>query len=201
MRVMFVGAHPDDIELGAGGALIKHLRRGDKVVYIVLSKGEGGGDPREREKELQEAINRLGISECFIFSFPDTRFHERFLEIKDVVERLINEFEPDRIYTHSLNDAHQDHKTTAEAVKIAGRKVPQILSFWAPLTYNDFHPTYFIDISTVIQEKLKILRIFGSQNRKDFLKRETILGVNKYYGFMNNVEYAEGFEIIRFVEK
>lgn len=197
---MFVGAHPDDVELGAGGTLLKHLRRGDKVIYVVLSKGEKGGNPREREKELLEVINYLGISEYFLFDFPDTRLYEKFLEIKDTLENLINVYRPDRIYTHSLSDSHQDHKTVAEAVKIAGRKVKQILSFWAPLTYNDFRPSYFIDISEFIEEKARILGVFKSQSHKDFLKREVILGINKYYGFMNGVEYAEGFEIVRYIE-
>ena len=201
MIVMFVGAHPDDIELGAGGALVKHLRKGDKVVYVVLSKGERGGDPREREREVREVINYLGISNYFLFSFPDTRFYEKFIEIKDVLEDLIERFKPDRIYTHSLSDSHQDHRTTAEAVRVAGRRVKQILSFWAPQTYNNFHPSYFIDISEFIEEKIRILEMFKSQSHKDFLKKETILGINKYYGFMNGVDYAEGFEIIRFIEE
>jgi len=200
MIVMFIGAHPDDIELGAGGTLLKHLRRGDKVIYVVLSKGEKGGDPKEREKELLEVINYLKISDYYIFDFPDTRFYERFIEIKDALEDLIDKYKPDRIYTHSLSDPHQDHRTTAEAVRIAGRKVKQILSFWAPLTYNNFHPSYFINISEVIEEKIKILEFYRSQNHKDFLKREVILGINKYYGFINGVDYAEGFEIIRYIE-
>lgn len=198
---MFIGAHPDDIELGAGGTLLKHLRNGDKVIYIILSRGEKGGDSKEREKELLEVINYLGISDYFLFNFPDTRFYEKLIEIKDVLEDLINKFKPNRIYTHSLSDSHQDHRTTAEAVKIAGRKVKQILSFWAPLTYNNFHPSYFVDISEFIEEKIKILEIFRSQNHKDFLKKETILGINKYHGFINGVNYAEGFEIIRFIEE
>lgn len=201
MRVMFVGAHPDDIELGAGGALIRHLRRKkDEVFYIVLSKGEKGGDENEREKELLEIIEYLGIKKFKILDFPDTLMYTRFDEIKNTLEELVSDFKPDRIYTHSLNDSHQDHKTVAEAVKIAGRRVPQILSFWTPLLYNNFHPVYFIDISDVIEEKMKVLEKFRSQNHKDFLKREVILSMNRYFGFINNTKFAEGFEIIRYVE-
>lgn len=201
MRVMFIGAHPDDIELGAGGTLIKHIREGDEIFYVVLTKGERGGNPKEREKELLEVINYLGIRNYKIFDFPDTLLNTKFNEIKDELEKLINEFKPDRIYTHSLNDGHQDHRTVAEAVRVAGRKVPQILSFWAPLVYNNFHPVYFIDISDTIEEKLRVLEIYRSQSHKDFLKREVIIGINKYHGFMNNIQFAEGFEIIRFIEK
>jgi len=200
MRVIFVGAHPDDIELGAGGTLIKHLKRGDRVLYVVLSRGEGGGNPEKRLHEVLEVVNSLGVESYRLFSFPDTRFHERFTEIKNAVEKLVEEFKPTRIYTHSLGDSHQDHKTTAEAVKIAGRRVPQILSFWSPLTYNNFHPVYFIDISDVIEEKMRILEVFKSQSGKDFMKRDVVKSVNRYFGFINSVEYAEGFEIIRVIE-
>lgn len=200
MRVMFIGAHPDDIELGAGGTLLKHIRKGDEVFYVVISKGERGGDPKEREREVLEIISYLGIRSYRLFSFPDTLLNTKFNEIKDELESIIKEYGPDRVYTHSLNDSHQDHRAVAEAVKIAGRGVPQILSFWAPLLYNNFSPNYFIDISDVFEEKLKVLEKYRSQGHRDYLKREVIAGVNRYFGFINSVEYAEGFEIIKFRE-
>ena len=200
MRVMFVGAHPDDIELGAGGTLIKHFRKRDEVLYVVLSKGEKGGDRDEREKELLEVLEYLEIKRFKIFNFPDTLLYTKFDELKNVLEELISDFKPDRIYTHSPNDSHQDHRTVAEAVKIAGRRVPQILSFWAPSLYSNFHPMYFIDISDVIEEKVKVLEKFRSQNRRNFLNKEAILSINRYFGFMNNTRFAEGFEIIRYLE-
>jgi LmbE family N-acetylglucosaminyl deacetylase len=200
MRVLFVGAHPDDIELGAGGTLIKHIKRGDEIMYVCMSRGEKGGDPKEREMELLEVLNHLKIKNYRLFDFPDTLFNTKLNEMKDLLESIIKEFKPDRIYTHSLNDSHQDHKTLAEAVKIAGRYIPQILSFWSPLLYNNFSPNYFIDISDVFQEKLNLLEKYKSQKDKDFLKREIIIAINRYFGFMNKVEYAEGFEIIKYRE-
>ncbi|BCU69986.1 PIG-L deacetylase family protein [Stygiolobus caldivivus] len=200
MRVMFIGAHPDDIELGAGGTLLKHVRKGDQVLYVILSKGEKGGEPKEREKEVLEIISYLGIKDYKLFSFHDTLLNTKFNEIKDELETIIKDFDPDRLYTHSLNDSHQDHRTVAEAVKIAGRRVPQVLSFWAPLLYNNFSPNYFIDISDVFEEKLKVLEKYKSQGHRDYLKREVIAGINKYFGYINNVDYAEGFEIIKYRE-
>lgn len=200
MRVMFIGAHPDDIELGAGGTLIKHIKRQDEILYIILSKGERGGDPIEREMEVLDVINYLGIKNFKILDFPDTLLNARFNEIKDILENIITEFKPDRIYTHSLNDSHQDHKTTAKAVRIAGRKVSQILSYWSPLLYDNFHPIYFIDISDTFEEKIKILKKYKSQKHKDYLKREIVTSINRYFGYLNNTQFAEGFEIIKYKE-
>lgn len=200
MRVLFVGAHCDDIELGAGGSLIKHLKKGDEIIYVVISKGEKGGDPISREKEVMEILNELNIKNYYIFSFPDTRLNEYFNQIKDKIEEIVEKYKPTRIYTHSLRDSHQDHIAVAYAVKIAGRKIPQILSFWSPSTYNSFHPEYFIDISEVIKYKIKILSKFKSQNHKDYLKKSTILSLNRYFGYLTGVKFAEGFEIVRFKE-
>lgn len=200
MKVLFIGAHPDDIELGAGGSLIKHLKKKDEIIYIIFSKGEKGGDPTQREREVKEVLEYLNIKEFYIYSFPDTKMHDYFIQIKDTLEEVIKKYEPYRIYTHSLNDPHQDHSTVARATRIAGRKVPQILSFWSPSTYNNFHPEYFIDISEIIIEKLKVLQKFKSQNNKDFLKRSLVKSINRYFGYLSGVKYAEGFEIIRFRE-
>lgn len=200
MNVLFIGAHPDDIELGAGGSLIKHIKKGDKIIYLVLSKGEKGGDPIIRERELKEILDELKIKDHFLFDFPDTRLQEYFIEIKDKIEEIIEKYNPIRIYTHSLRDHHQDHITVANATKIAGRKIPQILSYWSPSTYNNFHPEYFIDISEEMKDKIKILKKFKSQSNKDFLKRSLVKSINRYFGYLSNIRYAEGFEIIRYRE-
>ncbi|MEM4533130.1 MAG: PIG-L deacetylase family protein [Desulfurococcaceae archaeon] len=200
MRILFVGAHFDDIELGAGGALIKHLKKGDEVIYVVISRGEKGGDPLAREMEVKEILNELNINSFYLFSFPDTRLYEYFNQIKDVVEKIVEKHSPVRIYTHSLKDYHQDHATVANAVKIAGRRTPQVLSFWSPSTYNSFQPEYFIDISEVVRDKFKILGKFKSQSHKDHMKRSLIIAVNKYFGYLSGVKYAEGFEIMRYRE-
>ncbi|MEN2999471.1 MAG: PIG-L deacetylase family protein [Acidilobaceae archaeon] len=198
MRVLFVGAHPDDIELGAGGTLIKHLKRNHSVLYTIFTRGERGGEPVERVRELEEVISYLGIKDYLIFDYPDTHLNQRFNELKDLIEDLVTKFRPDRIYTHSLNDAHQDHKTLAEATRVGGRRVAQILSYWSPSTYNHFSPNYFIDIKEEIREKMRVLELYRSQSSR--VKREVVIGINRYHGYMNGLEYAEGFEIVRFRE-
>ncbi len=200
MRVVFIGAHLDDVEIGAGGTLIKHLRKRDEVIYVAISRGEKGGDPVAREKEVLEILNELNIRDYYLFNFPDTRLNEYFNQVKSTIEEIIEKYTPTRVYTHSLRDSHQDHVTVANAVKIAGRRSPQVLSFWSPSTYNYFQPDYFIDISDVIKDKLRILRKFKSQNQKAYLKRRLVLAVNRYFGYLSGVEYAEGFEIIRYRE-
>lgn len=203
MKILFVGAHPDDIEIGAGGTLLKHLMKGDDIVYVVFSKGEKGcpqNEPCDRVQELLSILNSLKLKSFYIHSFPDTRLHEHFSEIKDIIEDLASVFKPDRVYTHSLNDTHQDHSTIARATKIACRHIPQVLSYWSPSSYNEFHPVYFIDITDVFSDKIRLLENYKSQGRKDYVKRELVHTVNKYMGFLAGKSFAEGFEIIRYVE-
>lgn len=203
MIVLFIGAHPDDIEIGAGGALLKHLKRGDKVGYIVFSRGEKGcshGDSCNREQELMNVARSLGLNYFQLHSFPDTRLHEHFTEIKDILEDTVLKMRPDRVYTHSLNDSHQDHAVIAKITKIVCRRVPQVLSYWSPSSYNEFHPVYFVDITDVFAEKIKLLENYKSQGSKDYLKRELVYSVNKYMGFLAGTNFAEGFEVLRYVE-
>ena len=200
MIVMAIGAHPDDIELGMGGTLIKHIKRGDEVIYVVLSKGEKSGNPDKRERELMDVIKYLGIKKYALGDFPDTYFPKYFHEIKDYLEDLIRKYNPRRIYTHSLNDVHQDHSTVARASIIAGRKVGEILCYMGPTNYNRFKPTYFVDISDVINEKIKLLKFHSSQLDKYYANPEYVLGLCRAFGYMSMREYAEGFEVIRFIE-
>lgn len=203
MIVLFVGAHPDDIEIGAGGTLMKHLKRGDSIVYIVISRGEKGctySDSCDRIRELLNVISSLRLESFHIHGFPDTRLHEHFSDIKNILENIVSKTGPDRVYTHSLNDSHQDHIAVARATMIACRRVPQVLSYWSPSSYNEFRPSYFIDITDVIEEKIKLLENYMSQGRKDYLKRELVRAVNKYMGFLAGSDFAEGFEVVRYLE-
>lgn len=203
MRVLFVGAHPDDIEIGAGGALLKHLRRGDDIVYVVLSRGERGcpqGASCDRVRELLSVIDSLGLKSYYVYEFPDTRLHEHLSEIKDVLESIVMEFKPERVYTHLLSDSHQDHSAVARATKIACRRVRQVLSYWSPSTYSEFRPVFFIDITDVFSEKMMLLESYRSQGQKDYVKRELVYAVNRYMGFLAGGGFAEGFEVVRYVE-
>ncbi len=103
---MFIGAHSDDIELGCGGILPRHIDRGDNIVYAVLTRGECGGDPGKRMAKIERVTEYLGPRDYVLPNFPDTRLHEHFTEVKDAIEDLVKRLESNHISTHSFNDKH-----------------------------------------------------------------------------------------------
>ncbi|RLJ10255.1 MAG: hypothetical protein DRP15_00615, partial [Candidatus Aenigmatarchaeota archaeon] len=192
MNVVAIGAHPDDIEYGCYGTLRKHLERGDKLVFIILTKGEKSGDANERAKEAQESANKLG-AELHIFDYPDTNIPQSH-DVIENLEKIINKIRPTRVYTHSVKDTHQDHRTVAYHTLVAARSVPEIFSYESPSLYIGFSPNYYVDITKYMDDKIKALSMFNTQNGKEYMKINAIKGLAQFRGLVSSVKYAEAFE-------
>ena len=198
MNILAIGAHPDDVEYGCCGTLLKHVRRGDKVFILVLSIGERSGDKESRKKEAEESAKRIG-AQLSISDFPDTNIPQDHSVIEKI-EEAVRKAKPDRVYIHSINDVHQDHRNVAYTSLVAARSVSEILSFESPSLYLNFKPAYYVDITDFIEQKTKILKLFITQNGKDFMKINAIQGLAQFRGLSSSVKYAEAFEIIRILK-
>jgi LmbE family N-acetylglucosaminyl deacetylase len=198
MNIVAIGAHPDDIEFGCGGTLLRHIKMGDNVTFVVLSRGEKGGDPAIRAREALDSAKRIG-ADIRVFDFPDASIpsgHELILKI----ENVIKEIKPRRVYTHSVKDTHQDHRNAAYATLAAARLVPEILAYESPSLYLNFAPNYYVDISEYIQKKVDILNSFTTQNGKDYMKISAIRGLSQFRGLAPSVGHAEAFEVLRILK-
>ena len=152
MNIIAIGAHPDDIEYGCGGTLMRHIKRGDNVTFIVMSRGEKGGDPESRVREAREAARKIG-ADLKMFEYPDADIPQGH-EVIDKLENVIKELKPTRVYTHSVKDTHQDHRNIAYATLVAARLVPEIFAYESPSLYLNFSPNYYVDISSYIDAHL-----------------------------------------------
>ncbi len=197
MKVLAIGAHPDDIEFGCGGTIMKHIKRGDEVVFIVLSHGEKSGSREERKKEAMDSAKRFG-AKLYIFGFPDTKIPDDH-DVIEKIEAVVKEFRPDRVYTHSVKDTHQDHRKVAYATLAAARRVAEILAYESPSLYLNFHPNYYIDISDFVDRKTESLKAFATQNSKEYMKIEAIKGLAQFRGLLPQARFAEAFEAIRII--
>lgn len=195
MKVIAIGAHPDDIEFGCGGTILKHKERGDEIVFIILSKGEKCGNPEERKKEAESSAKKLG-ARLHVFDFPDTSIPDSH-DVIEKIESVIKSVKPDRVYTHSIKDTHQDHRNAAYSTLVAARKVPEILAYESPSLYLNFQPNYYIDISDFIEKKVEALNFFATQNNKEYMKIEAIKGLAQFRGLMPQTRFAEAFEAIK----
>lgn len=204
MNVLAIGAHPDDLEICCGGALLKHRAAGDHVLGLVLTGGGRGGEDLTSDlaeircKEAEDAAKIMDI-ELVCWGYQDTEIPDGF-ELIQKMEEVVNEFKPDRVYLPYGRDTHQDHRIASNAGKSACRKVKQILEYEEPSSYNSFNATYWIDISDHIEKKKEAIAVHESQGQKEILKIKSIEGLNLYRGYQSGVEYAEGFATFKFLE-
>lgn len=199
MKILAIGAHPDDIELGCGGLLIKAAREGHEVYMYTVTRGSASGDPKQRTAELKRSAKFIGAKQLWIDNFEDSKLSVTD-DLINHIEHFINKANPDVIFTHSHGDIHHDHRAIATATVEAARFNSNILSYEIPLS-RSFDPKVFYDISDVVYEKVELIEIFWSQQSKLYLKANAIKGLAEYRALQSRlnteVKYVEAFEIVK----
>lgn len=212
MRVLAIGAHPDDVEIGCGATLALLKKRRHGIYVLVLTKGEGSGDPGIREKECRESARIIGANRLFIGKLKDTMITDGVETIKEI-ERVIDLVKPDLVFSHSHKDAHQDHRNTHLASLSAARKSKKILLYESPTAVREFHPEVFFDVTSTADRKLLALNKFSSQASKSYLESSlhqtngskikrvssAVYGLMRYRGFQAGVPLAEAFEVAKYL--
>jgi LmbE family N-acetylglucosaminyl deacetylase/CheY-like chemotaxis protein len=194
--VLAIGAHPDDVEIGAGGTLLAHRAAGDTVAILTLSRGARGGDQAMRAREAQEAADVIG-ARLFLDDLEDTRIQEGDPTI-GVIDAVITDLQPTVVYTHSVHDVHQDHRNVHRAAMVAARRVGRVYCFQSPSATIDFRPTYFVAINEHLGRKLKAIETFGSQYTvRDYMEPDLIASTARYWSRYCAGNHAEPFETIR----
>jgi LmbE family N-acetylglucosaminyl deacetylase len=198
LKVLAVGAHPDDIELGCGGALLAHKKQGDDLTLLVMTDGSAGPqDSRSRLHEQEDAAAMLG-AQLLWGGYRDNTVPNG-PEAIAVVERAIAASGAELVYTHAPSDTHQDHRATAAAVLSAARRASRVLLYESP-TSNGFTPSFFVDIDGLVEAKQDLVRAHMSQVLKNGLvDLEALEAQARYHGFRARVRHAEAFECQRFL--
>ena len=216
-QILVVVAHPDDEVLGCAGTIARHVSDGDKVYVVFMSDGvtsRTGVESNEvevRKQAAKDASNILGIVQPPRFlGFPDNRMDTvALLDIVQTLEQVINEIEPEVVYTHHSGDLNIDHKITHQAVMTACRPQPgfcvreiysfEVLSSTEWSTNNPFIPNYFVDISDILELKISAIKAYNSELRLFPHARsiESIEALVKYRGASVGVHAAEAFRLER----
>ncbi|MEW6750745.1 MAG: PIG-L deacetylase family protein [Candidatus Latescibacterota bacterium] len=195
MNVLAIGAHPDDLEFGCAGTLIRHVQRGDRVYLTVATDGDRGGAAQVRRAEQLDAAKIIGAAEVLFLDYPDT-LYECNRESITRLEEVIRKVGAETVYTHYVADTHQDHRNLSRAVVPAARSVPNLLYFEG-LSSQDFSPTLFVNIGRVLHQKLAALEAHASQVEKTNIESMSILDISRaaasFRGIQGRVTYAEGF--------
>jgi LmbE family N-acetylglucosaminyl deacetylase len=199
MRILAIGAHPDDIEFGCGGTLIKYARQGHEVFLLVMTEGSAGGDSAIRHQEQEESARILRARNLFWGDYPDTAIPlDRALIQR--VEQVIREVQPDFIFVHYYDDTHQDHRHLATSTVTATRYTRNVLFYEGPTSQN-FSPSVFVDVDTALEDKIATLKAHASQVEKTNIEGLTILDIARssahFRGIQGRVRNAEGFVPLR----
>lgn len=199
MRILAIGAHPDDIEFGCGGTLIKYARQGHDVFLLVMTEGGGSDDGSIRRREQHEAARILQAAKLYWGDYPDTAIPLDRESIQRV-ECVIREVEPDFIFVHAQDDTHQDHRHLSAATITATRYTRNVLFFEGPTTQN-FSPSVFVDVDAVLERKVAALEAHGSQVTKTNIEGLTIVDIVRasahFRGIQGRVRNAEAFVPLR----
>nr|WIE91813.1 PIG-L family deacetylase [Mesorhizobium sp. WSM4875] len=172
MKILALGAHPDDIEIFMFGTLAAYAALGAELTFAIATDGAKGGkgDPKSlvktRREEATEAAGLLGVTPRFL-GFPDGALVADAALI-DTLKALIGEVQPDLAITHAPNDYHGDHRALSDGVRIAA-------SFEVPVLHADtlggtgFSPTHYVDISSHWDLKGQAILAHRSQGPEHYL--------------------------------
>jgi LmbE family N-acetylglucosaminyl deacetylase/tetratricopeptide (TPR) repeat protein len=198
--VLVIGAHPDDIELGAAGSLLKLTHEGTSVYGLVMTLGELGSEAPlgARAGEARQGASHLGLKDLWVLDFPDTHLRQHITEMRAAIEDKINELGIQVVITHSPQETHGDHVAVFEAVKEAARKC-SVLCYESISAPKEFVPNYFVDITAFLPEKLSALSSHKTQRGKFYMDSELVKGRAAHRGLQAGVPYAEAFWIYRWV--
>ena len=202
MNILAIGAHPDDIEFGCGGTLIKYAEKGHNVFLLVLTMGSVGGSPVVRKREQEEAAKFMKAKRVFWGNFEDTEI-PLSKELISLIEKAVNEAKPQTVFFNYLDDIHQDHRILAQATVSATRYLKEVLYYEVPSTQN-FGPDVFVNITDTLDKKLELLKLHASQVNKTRVEDLTILesarSCANFRGYQGRVKYAEGFKALRILK-
>jgi len=218
LDVLAFGAHPDDVELGCGATIAKHVSVGKKVGIIDLTRGELGtrGTAEIRDLEAAKSAEILGVELRKNMNFKDgffTNDGEHQLELV----KVIREYHPNIVLCNAVYDRHPDHSKGSELVSTACflsglRKIETGQEAWRPkavyhyIQFKNIDPDFVVDVSDFMEQKVAAVEAFSSQfYNPDSNEPDTIISSQGFLdsvryraadlGRLSGVDYAEGFTV------
>jgi len=217
MKVLVIAPHPDDEVLGCGATIKKHSNKGDEVYLCIVTKAYTPDWTQEfidnREKEIACVNKVLGIKKIFFLDLPTVKLDTvPQKKINDLIAECIDKLKPDTLYLPFEGDINKDHKLVFNASILAARSrigslVKKTLCYevlseteWGDIP---FVPNLYIDISEVLEYKLKAMSCYKSEikNYPHPRSLESIKILAQKRGIESGLKVAEAFIIIREIIK
>lgn len=207
MNVLATGAHFDDVELGCGGTLAAHVRRGDNV-WVFVATHSGYANPSGKTirpapvalEEGRRGADILGVN--LITGKNETNTLQFSNDLVCEVLVLIEEYAIDTIYTHWTGDAHQDHYALGRASIAAGKHVPRVLMYRSN-NYDStetFAGTFYVDVSHTADTKRRAIEAHQSElSRVGGKWLDMFMARGELIGSQLGVAHAEAFQVVKYM--
>jgi LmbE family N-acetylglucosaminyl deacetylase len=198
LSVLAIGAHPDDIEIGAGGLLLGLAQNQPRVCYAVLT---GTAERHQEARNAAHAFMPDAEVAIELFDLPEGRLPAVWGRVKEILEDIARSCSPDVIIAPSSGDAHQDHRTIGELVPTVFRD-QLYLAYEIPKWDGDVdRPSVYVPLSaSMARRKVELLhKCFPSQRNRDWWDDEIFLGLARLRGMECRMRYAEAFRCTKSV--
>jgi LmbE family N-acetylglucosaminyl deacetylase len=201
-RVFFIGAHPDDIEIGAG-ALIAHIVEQADVLCITLSDNQQNPALTKVVEEHHRSMAVLGVpaQNVIVGKFETRRFPHFRQEILEYLIELKNRYQPEIVFTHTRADIHQDHAAATEECLRAFRGTT-VLGFDVLRSSYGFFPNFLVEVTEKdVEAKVNALAEYKTYASKYYFDPAITRATLIRHGALAERPYAEGFDILRVIGK
>jgi len=204
-RVLVLAPHTDDGEFGCGGSIARFLEEGKEVYYVAFSTAEKSvpdGWPKNiLEEEVRQATHILGIpaTNLIIYKYEVRKLNYIRQEILEELVRMKREISPNLVMMPSADDLHQDHQTVAIEGTRAFKQV-SLMGYELPWNNITFHTRAFVKLQqSHLEKKIQALKAYRSQSQKDYATEDFIRSWARTRGTQIGTQFAETFEIIRWI--
>ncbi len=206
-NILLLGAHTDDGEWGCGASIHKWSQQGAKVTYVAMSAAEESvradfhRDILRTEIFLGAALMGVSKENVRVLDFPVRHFPQHRQAILETLVKLRTELAPDLVMVHASTDTHQDHEALSQEAFRAFKKT-SILGYELPHNCRISAPAYFNALAPIhVEAKIKSLNAYESQRWRTGDLAPILQGLAAMRGSQINVQYAEAFEVMRWVEQ
>jgi LmbE family N-acetylglucosaminyl deacetylase len=201
-RVLFLGAHPDDIELGCG-ALLHNLLPHSEVLCVTLSDNQKNPQLKNLVQEHYASMAVLGVprNRVILETFTTRYFPNARQEILEYLLKLRHDFKPQIVFTHTQQDIHQDHNVVTQEALRAYRGMT-VLGFDVVRSSHGFFPHFLVEVTEEdVNKKISALLQYKTYHEKYYFNPELLRATMIRHGALAERTYAEGFDILRIVSK
>ncbi len=208
-NVLILSPHTDDAELGAGGYISKLIREGHNILWVAFSTAEESlpdNLPKDTLKvEFQNVIKSLGLddSNSIIYNYKVRNLHTRRQEILENLVKIRKEFKPTMVIGPSQSDYHQDHSVVSNEMIRAFKSNCSIICYELPWNQLQFNTNFFVKLEEKdIESKIDMLTKYESQIKlqRNYFSEQFVRGLAYVRGTQVNAEYAEAFEVLKWLE-